>query len=94
VHREASVVRLAVGEDIVHVQFGPALEAPHLRENVAGAGLSLSEEDLAELDKIGILTAGRITDKVRSNWRGSPIGTASSEPSRIIECTCTTNLVG
>ncbi|MFC5667188.1 aldo/keto reductase family oxidoreductase [Kitasatospora misakiensis] len=25
----------------------------HLRENVAGAGLSLSEEDLAELDKIG-----------------------------------------
>jgi pyridoxine 4-dehydrogenase len=27
--------------------------AAHLRENVAGAGLSLSEEDLAELDKIG-----------------------------------------
>jgi aryl-alcohol dehydrogenase-like predicted oxidoreductase len=25
----------------------------HLRENVAGAGLSLSDEDLAELDKIG-----------------------------------------
>ncbi|PRY29290.1 aldo/keto reductase family oxidoreductase [Pseudosporangium ferrugineum] len=25
----------------------------HLRENVAGAGLSLSEEDLAELDRIG-----------------------------------------
>ena len=25
----------------------------HLRENVAGAGLSLSEEDLAELDAIG-----------------------------------------
>jgi pyridoxine 4-dehydrogenase len=25
----------------------------HLRENVAGAGLSLSEEDLTELDKIG-----------------------------------------
>jgi pyridoxine 4-dehydrogenase len=27
--------------------------AAHLRENVAGAGLSLSDEDLAELDKIG-----------------------------------------
>ncbi len=27
--------------------------AEHLRENVAGAGLSLSDEDLAELDKIG-----------------------------------------
>ena len=25
----------------------------HLRENIAGAGLSLSEEDLAELEKIG-----------------------------------------
>jgi pyridoxine 4-dehydrogenase len=25
----------------------------HLRENVAGAGLSLSDEELAELDKIG-----------------------------------------
>jgi aryl-alcohol dehydrogenase-like predicted oxidoreductase len=25
----------------------------HLRENVAGAGLSLSADDLAELDKIG-----------------------------------------
>nr|WP_280117141.1 aldo/keto reductase [Microbispora hainanensis] len=25
----------------------------HLRENVAGAGLSLSDEDIAELDKIG-----------------------------------------
>lgn len=25
----------------------------HLRENVAGAALSLSDEDLAELDKIG-----------------------------------------
>ncbi|BBZ45414.1 hypothetical protein [Mycobacterium parmense] len=25
----------------------------HLRENVAGAGLSLSDEDLAALDKIG-----------------------------------------
>jgi pyridoxine 4-dehydrogenase len=25
----------------------------HLRENVAGAGLSPSDEDLAELDKIG-----------------------------------------
>ncbi|MEW1677580.1 aldo/keto reductase, partial [Streptomyces noursei] len=25
----------------------------HLRENVAGAGLSLSDEDVAELDKIG-----------------------------------------
>ncbi|MGH3263314.1 MAG: hypothetical protein ACRDNS_15120 [Trebonia sp.] len=25
----------------------------HLRENIAGAGLSLSDEDLAELDKIG-----------------------------------------
>jgi aryl-alcohol dehydrogenase-like predicted oxidoreductase len=27
--------------------------AAHLRENIAGAGLSLSDEDLAELDKIG-----------------------------------------
>jgi aryl-alcohol dehydrogenase-like predicted oxidoreductase len=27
--------------------------AKHLRENVAGAGLSLSDEDLTELDKIG-----------------------------------------
>jgi aryl-alcohol dehydrogenase-like predicted oxidoreductase len=27
--------------------------AEHLRENVAGAGLSLSDEDLAELDKFG-----------------------------------------
>jgi pyridoxine 4-dehydrogenase len=27
--------------------------AEHLRENVAGAGLSLADEDLAELDKIG-----------------------------------------
>ena len=27
--------------------------AAHLRENVAGAGLSLSHEDVAELDKIG-----------------------------------------
>ncbi|MFF4314121.1 aldo/keto reductase family oxidoreductase [Streptomyces sp. 900105755] len=27
--------------------------AAHLRENVAGAGLALSDEDLAELDKIG-----------------------------------------
>ncbi|MFI6579486.1 aldo/keto reductase family oxidoreductase [Nocardiopsis sp. NPDC050513] len=27
--------------------------AAHLRENVAGAGLSLSDEDLAELDRIG-----------------------------------------
>ncbi|MEW2383036.1 aldo/keto reductase family oxidoreductase [Micromonospora sp. NPDC047707] len=26
---------------------------PHLRENIAGAGLSLSDDDLAELDKIG-----------------------------------------
>lgn len=25
----------------------------HLRENVAGAGLSLGEEDLAELEEIG-----------------------------------------
>jgi aryl-alcohol dehydrogenase-like predicted oxidoreductase len=25
----------------------------HLRENVAGAGLALSEDDLAELDKSG-----------------------------------------
>jgi pyridoxine 4-dehydrogenase len=25
----------------------------HLRENIAGAGLSLSDDDLAELDKIG-----------------------------------------
>ncbi|MFD0466985.1 aldo/keto reductase [Nonomuraea thailandensis] len=25
----------------------------HLRENVAGAGLSLSDEDLGELDKLG-----------------------------------------
>ncbi|WP_308211730.1 aldo/keto reductase [Actinoallomurus soli] len=25
----------------------------HLRENVAGAGLSLSDDDLADLDKIG-----------------------------------------
>lgn len=29
------------------------LSVAHLRENVAGAGLSLSDEDLAELDKIG-----------------------------------------
>jgi pyridoxine 4-dehydrogenase len=25
----------------------------HLRENIAGAGLALSEEDVAELDRIG-----------------------------------------
>ncbi|WP_433508602.1 aldo/keto reductase family oxidoreductase [Nonomuraea sp. CA-143628] len=32
----------------------PGTSSPaHLRENVAGAGVSLSEEDLAELDKIG-----------------------------------------
>jgi pyridoxine 4-dehydrogenase len=31
----------------------PGTSAPaHLRENVAGAGLSLSGEDLAKLDKI------------------------------------------
>jgi pyridoxine 4-dehydrogenase len=28
----------------------------HLRENAAGAGLPLADEDLAELDKIGRLT--------------------------------------
>ncbi|GGW13925.1 hypothetical protein GCM10018980_14810 [Streptomyces capoamus] len=27
--------------------------SPHLRENLAGAGLSLSDEDVAELDSIG-----------------------------------------
>ncbi|MEO3811161.1 hypothetical protein ABGB17_19365 [Sphaerisporangium sp. B11E5] len=27
--------------------------AAHLRENIAGAGVSLSEEDVAELDGIG-----------------------------------------
>ncbi|KWT62964.1 hypothetical protein ADL21_05240 [Streptomyces albus subsp. albus] len=32
--------------------FGTSSVA-HLRENVAGVGLSLSDEELAELDKIG-----------------------------------------
>jgi aryl-alcohol dehydrogenase-like predicted oxidoreductase len=36
----------------VHLIPGTS-SAAHLRENVAGVGLSLSDQELAELDKIG-----------------------------------------
>jgi len=53
----ASVVVLAASEDYVHVGLRPGLEAAHrlvhLRENIAGAGLALSDEDVAELDHVG-----------------------------------------
>ena len=44
--------------------------AAHLRENVAGAGLALSDEDLAELDKIQAVRA-RATSPRRGRVRRS-----------------------
>ena len=39
----------------------------HLRENVAGAGLALSDEERAELDKIGDLARVRVKPRVEAD---------------------------
>ena len=46
----------------------PGTSSPaHLRENVAGAGLALSDEERAELDKIGDLARVRVKPRVEAD---------------------------